>query len=88
MVFFQIGFFKAKSVVIINFSIFQDCKIDIGGFSKDLTVISPDLSKIFILDNSPGAYRGNPGNTVLFIIVIQKFIMQIRQLKLIDLICL
>ena len=35
--------------------------MDIGGFSKDLHVISPDMSRIFILDNSPGAYRGNPG---------------------------
>ncbi|XP_066923652.1 CTD nuclear envelope phosphatase 1A-like [Clytia hemisphaerica] len=42
----------------------QHCKVDIGGFSKDLTVISPDLSKVFILDNSPSAYRGNPDNAI------------------------
>ena len=34
--------------------------MDNGAFSKDLTVINPDLSRIFILDNSPGAYRGHP----------------------------
>uniref|UniRef100_T2MI72 protein-serine/threonine phosphatase n=1 Tax=Hydra vulgaris TaxID=6087 RepID=T2MI72_HYDVU len=42
----------------------QHCKMDNGAFSKDLTVINPDLSKIFILDNSPGAYRGHPNNAI------------------------
>ncbi|XP_057303642.1 CTD nuclear envelope phosphatase 1A-like [Hydractinia symbiolongicarpus] len=42
----------------------QHCKVDIGGFSKDLTVITQDLSRIFILDNSPGAYKGNPDNAI------------------------
>ncbi|KAI5752474.1 hypothetical protein M8J77_017282 [Diaphorina citri] len=34
----------------------------LGSYTKDLSAISPDLSSIFILDNSPGAYRGFPGN--------------------------
>lgn len=42
----------------------QHCKVDISGFSKDLTLINPDLSRIFILDNSPGAYKGNPDNAI------------------------
>jgi len=42
----------------------QHCRMDIGGFSKDLSVISPDLSRIFILDNSPGAYKTNPDNAI------------------------
>jgi len=42
----------------------QHCKAGISGFSKDLTIINPDLSRIFILDNSPGAYKGNPDNAI------------------------
>ena len=38
---------------------FQHCKVDIFGFTKDLRIISSDLSSIFIIDNSPGAYREN-----------------------------
>lgn len=32
-----------------------------GNYMKDLSAISSDLSSIFIVDNSPGAYRGYPG---------------------------
>lgn len=39
----------------------QHCTPDLGSYTKDLSAISPDLSSIFILDNSPGAYRGYPG---------------------------
>ena len=42
----------------------QHCRMDIGGFSKDLGVICQDMTRIFILDNSPGAYRGNPDNAI------------------------
>lgn len=42
----------------------QHCRADIGGFSKDLTRIYPDLSRVFILDNSPGAYKCNPDNAI------------------------
>ena len=39
----------------------QHCTMDLNGYTKDLTLVSPDLSKVLILDNSPGAYRSNPG---------------------------
>ncbi|PAV63000.1 hypothetical protein WR25_03891 [Diploscapter pachys] len=38
----------------------QHCTMDYGGYTKDLSAIHPDLSSIFILDNSPGAYRKFP----------------------------
>ena len=39
----------------------QHCTACFHGYIKDLTLISSDLSSIFILDNSPSAYRLNPG---------------------------
>ena len=42
----------------------QHCTMDLNGYTKDLTLVSPDLSKVLILDNSPGAYRSNPDNAV------------------------
>jgi CTD nuclear envelope phosphatase 1 len=39
----------------------QHCTLDFGSYTKDLAAICPDLSSIFILDNSPGAYRQYPG---------------------------
>lgn len=39
----------------------QHCTLDYGSYTKDLSAISNDLSSIFILDNSPGAYRAYPG---------------------------
>jgi len=42
----------------------QHCTFDLGGYSKDLSSICPDLSSIFILDNSPGAYRQFPDNAI------------------------
>jgi len=42
----------------------QHCKVDIFGFTKDLRIISSDLSSIFIIDNSPGAYRENRNNGI------------------------
>jgi len=30
-------------------------------YTKDLSTISTDLSSIFIIDNSPGAYKSYPG---------------------------
>ncbi|ETN79325.1 Dullard-like phosphatase domain protein [Necator americanus] len=38
----------------------QHCTMDYGGYTKDLSAIHQDLSSIFILDNSPGAYRKFP----------------------------
>lgn len=35
----------------------QHCTMDYSGYTKDLSSIHSDLSSIFILDNSPAAYR-------------------------------
>lgn len=40
----------------------QHCTPDLGSYTKDLSAICNDLSSVFILDNSPGAYRAYPGN--------------------------
>ncbi|CAG0914795.1 unnamed protein product [Notodromas monacha] len=42
----------------------QHCTLEFGSYSKDLSAICDDLSSVFILDNSPGAYRGYPENAV------------------------
>ncbi|GMR35834.1 hypothetical protein PMAYCL1PPCAC_06029, partial [Pristionchus mayeri] len=42
----------------------QHCTVDYGGYTKDLSAIHSDLSSIFILDNSPGAYRKFPNNAI------------------------
>ncbi|CAI8035144.1 CTD nuclear envelope phosphatase 1A [Geodia barretti] len=42
----------------------QHCTMDFNGYTKKLTTISQDLSSIFIVDNSPAAYRQNPDNAV------------------------
>ena len=39
----------------------QHCTLDYGSYTKDLSTIVDDLSSVFILDNSPGAYRAYPG---------------------------
>lgn len=39
----------------------------LGHYTKDLSAICNDLSSVFILDNSPGAYSAYPGNyNILF----------------------
>lgn len=42
----------------------QHCTPELGSYSKDLAAICADLSSIFILDNSPGAYRGYRDNAI------------------------
>jgi len=42
----------------------QHCTFEIGSYTKDLSAICSDSSKIFILDNSPGAYRSFPDNAI------------------------
>ncbi|KAF5272185.1 hypothetical protein FQA39_LY01267 [Lamprigera yunnana] len=42
----------------------QHCTPDLGSYTKDLSAICNDLSSIFILDNSPGAYRAYPDNAI------------------------
>ena len=42
----------------------QHCTLDFGSYTKDLSAICADLSSVFILDNSPGAYRLYPDNAI------------------------
>lgn len=42
----------------------QHCTLDFGSYTKDLSIVNEDLSSVFILDNSPGAYRYNPDNAI------------------------
>ena len=42
----------------------QHCIFEYGSYIKDLTTISSRLSSVFILDNSPAAYRSFPGNII------------------------
>ncbi len=42
----------------------QHCTFEYGTYSKDLSVITNDLSRVFILDNSPLAYRSFPLNAI------------------------
>ncbi|XP_003740585.1 CTD nuclear envelope phosphatase 1 [Galendromus occidentalis] len=42
----------------------QHCTLDYGGYTKDLCAINPDLSSVFILDNSPSAYKLFPDNAI------------------------
>ena len=48
------------------FCLFQHCNFDAGSYTKDLLAINRDLSSIFILDNSPVAYRAYPGMLALY----------------------
>ncbi|CAF1683525.1 unnamed protein product [Adineta ricciae] len=42
----------------------QHCTLDFGAYTKNLSAINSDLSRIFILDNSPVAYRCCPLNAI------------------------
>ncbi|CAB0019564.1 unnamed protein product [Nesidiocoris tenuis] len=42
----------------------QHCTPDLGTYTKDLTAVTTDLASIFILDNSPGAYKSYPDNAI------------------------
>jgi len=42
----------------------QHCTVDYSGYTKDLSAIHGDLTSIFILDNSPAAYRNFPHNAI------------------------
>ena len=44
----------------------QHCTLDFGSYTKDLSAICSDLASVFILDNSPGAYRAYPGTYISF----------------------
>ena len=42
----------------------QHCTLEFGAYSKDLTMVNSDISRVFILDNSPIAYRCHPLNAI------------------------
>lgn len=42
----------------------QHCTMNFNGYTKDLSTVCQDMSSIFILDNSPAAYRDNPDNAI------------------------
>ncbi|KAH8232780.1 hypothetical protein KR026_000239 [Drosophila bipectinata] len=42
----------------------QHCSSTTSMVSKDLTVVNPDMSGTFIIDNSPNAYRDFPDNAI------------------------
>ena len=56
----------------------KHCNLDYGSYTKDLSAISCDLSSIFILDNSPGAYRSYPGKWALLMQFCHTFLYRIR----------
>ncbi|KOB73559.1 Dullard [Operophtera brumata] len=42
----------------------QHCTAEHGSYTKNLSSICDDLNRVFILDNSPGAYRDFPDNAI------------------------
>lgn len=42
----------------------QHCELVQGSYSKNLSVVNLDMSKVFILDNSPAAYKAYPNNAI------------------------
>merc|ERR1712037_22851 len=42
----------------------QDCRMEYHSYTKDLATVNSDLSSVFILDSSPGAYRHYVENAV------------------------
>jgi len=50
--------------MFICFLAVQHCTLDLGSYIKDLSVVHHDLSSVVILDNSPGAYRSHPGESL------------------------
>lgn len=56
----RLEIFHSKNAYIRG-CVLQHCTMDFNGYMKDLGTICQDLSSVFILDNSPAAYRGNPG---------------------------
>lgn len=42
----------------------QHCELVQGSFTKNLAAVHSDMSRVFILDNSPAAYRAYPDNAI------------------------
>ena len=65
--FFNSGYYKEldkKGNLFRSRYFRQHCTLHYGSYTKDLSAISTDLSSIFILDNSPGAYKDYPHNAI------------------------
>jgi len=56
----------------------QHCTPEMGSYTKDLSAICSDLSSVFILDNSPGAYRAYPRKYIYIYIYIHSFLLNIQ----------
>ena len=53
--------------VILTFR--QSCtQLPNGFYTKDLSVVDTDLSRVCLVDNSPVSYRANEGMVVLFLL--------------------
>ena len=57
----EIGLPICLLMIVLSHS--QHCTLDSGSYTKDLSAVSADLSSVFIVDNSPGAYKLYPGKT-------------------------
>nr|ACO11282.1 Serine/threonine-protein phosphatase dullard-A [Caligus rogercresseyi] len=55
---------ESKSGILKGRYYRQHCTLINGSYRKDISLVNKDLSSIFILDNSPGAYRSFPRNAV------------------------
>lgn len=55
----------------------QHCTPEMGSYTKDLSAICSDLASVFILDNSPGAYRAYPRKYIC-IILISSFLIHVH----------
>lgn len=42
----------------------QHCELVAGSYTKNLSFVQPNMSQVFILDNSPAAYRAYPNNAI------------------------
>lgn len=42
----------------------QHCELVQGSYTKNLSAVNSDMSKVFIIDNSPAAYRAYPNNAI------------------------
>lgn len=52
----------------------QHCTPEMGSYTKDLSTVCRDLASVFILDNSPGAYRSYPSKcTWLLLLSVQQY---------------
>ncbi|KAJ7276347.1 NLI interacting factor-like phosphatase-domain-containing protein [Mycena haematopus] len=57
--------FAAVAIYSVHDFLLQSCtQLPNGSFTKDLSVVDPDLSRVCIIDNSPISYRFNEANGI------------------------